>query len=238
MSNPLRTSVTLASLQNRLREGGVNSQTIERLVQVFSRTVTVDPRRPFRDPGEPRYEIIFVRSGVLSMFKVDGGGARQINALRYPGDGILPSEGTVDYGVGAITRSVVDIGRADDFEAVVDSCPQLQRLVRKGIERQLSIGYEWLTNFGRLDAAARVAHLLCETAVRCDGVRQQALVNPFTQQQIAEITGQTSVNVNRVFAELHKTGLIRKVGRRIEVDDWQELCRLGSFNADYLERPR
>ncbi len=42
------------------------------------------------------------------------------------------------------------------------------------------------------------------------------LLNPFTQQQIAEITGQTSVNVNRVFADMERQGLIRRKGRDIE----------------------
>ena len=40
--------------------------------------------------------------------------------------------------------------------------------------------------------------------------------NPFTQQQIADITGQTSVNVNRVLADMERQGLIRRKGRDIE----------------------
>ena len=40
------------------------------------------------------------------------------------------------------------------------------------------------------------------------------MINPFTQQQIADITGQTSVNVNRVFADLERQGLIRRDGPR------------------------
>ena len=34
----------------------------------------------------------------------------------------------------------------------------------------------------------------------------RGMTNPFTQQQIADITGQTSVNVNRVFADLERQG--------------------------------
>ena len=41
------------------------------------------------------------------------------------------------------------------------------------------------------------------------------MINPFTQQQIADITGQTSVNVNRVFADLERQGLIGREGREI-----------------------
>jgi hypothetical protein len=43
-------------------------------------------------------------------------------------------------------------------------------------------------------------------------------VNPFTQQQIADITGQTSVSVNRVCG-YGAPGLIHRKGREIEFTD-------------------
>jgi CRP-like cAMP-binding protein len=61
------------------------------------------------------------------------------------------------------------------------------------------------------------------------------MINPFTQQQIAEITGQTSVNVNRVFADLERQGLIRRAGRQIYFSDWREMQRVASFHPDYLQ---
>ena len=79
----------------------------------------------------------------------------------------------------------------------------------------------------------RVAHLLCETAERMYA-GPTGLVNPFTQQQIADITGQTSVNVNRVLADMERQGLIERAGREIRFTDWAEMRRVGSFQADYL----
>ena len=60
------------------------------------------------------------------------------------------------------------------------------------------------------------------------------MINPFTQQQIADITGQTSVNVNRVFADLERQGLIAR-GREIYFADWPEMRRVASFQPSYLE---
>jgi CRP-like cAMP-binding protein len=60
------------------------------------------------------------------------------------------------------------------------------------------------------------------------------MTNPFTQQQIADITGQTSVNVNRVFADLQRQGLIERKGREIEFRDWAEMRRLAGFQPSYL----
>ena len=133
-----------------------------------------------------------------------------------------------------IVRSEVMVGRAEDFDPIVDAHPQLQRFFRKLIQRNEAIGYEWLVNCGRRDSTARVAHLLCETAVRMRVDSGSRMTNPFTQQQIADITGQTSVNVNRVLADMERQGLIRRTGREIEFTDWSEMRRVASFQPGYL----
>ena len=224
------------SLGQRLAAAGLDAKYIRMLEEMPSRTVTVEPRRPFREPGVDRDEVMFVRSGILSKYKADGSGRRQIIALRFPGDGILPREGSADYGIQAIVRSEVMIGKAEDFDPIVDANTELQRFFWKRIQRHESIGYEWLVNCGRRDSTARVAHLLCETAERLGvDASRDGMANPFTQQQIADITGQTSVNVNRVFADLERQGLIRREGRRIIFSDWQELRRVASFQPGYLQ---
>jgi CRP-like cAMP-binding protein len=177
---------------------------------------------------------MFVRAGILSKFKTDNSGRRQIVALRFPGEGILPRDGIAEYGVQAIVRSEVLVGKAEDFDPIVDAHPEMQRFFRRLIQRNEAIGYEWLVNCGRRDSTARVAHLLCETAVRMHIVNG-AMLNPFTQQQIAEITGQTSVNVNRVLADMERQGLIRRKGREIVFNDWDEMRRVASFQPSYLE---
>jgi CRP-like cAMP-binding protein len=224
-----------ASLRERLIEAGLEARFADLLVEMPHKIVQVEPRRPFREPGVARDEVMFVCSGILSKFKTDGGGRRQIVALRFPGDAILPREGTTDYGVQAIVRSEVMVGKAEDFDALVDENPELARFFWRLIQRHNSIGYEWLVNTGRRDSTARVAHLLCETAQRSGiDVQTEGMANPFTQQQIADITGQTSVNVNRVFADLERQGLIRRQGREIFFSDWNELRRVGSFQPGYL----
>ena len=224
------------SLKETLIRAGLSPELADLLDKMPHRTVQVDPRRPFREPGVARNEVMFVRSGILSKYKPDGSGRRQIVALRFPGEGILPREGAAGYGVQAIVRSEVMVGKAEDFDPLVESHPELARFFWRLVQRNEAIGYEWLVNCGRRDSTARVAHLLCETAARSGiDVEQQALVNPFTQQQIADITGQTSVNVNRVFADLERQGLIRREGREIFFQDWPEMRRVASFQPHYLE---
>jgi CRP-like cAMP-binding protein len=223
-------------LKETLVAGGLRGELAQLLEDMPHKLAQVDPRRPFREPGAPRDEVMFVRSGILAKFKSDSGGRRQIVALRFPGEGILPREGNASYGVQAIVRSEVMVGRAEDFDAIVEAHPELQRFFLRLIQRNEAIGYEWLVNCGRRDSIARVAHLLCETVVRSGvDIGRDKMINPFTQQQIADITGQTSVNVNRVFADLERQGVIERAGREIAFKDWPELRRIASFQPTYLE---
>jgi CRP-like cAMP-binding protein len=222
------------SLRETLVAAGLETHLADLLDEMPHRIVAVEPRRPFREPGAPRDEVMFVRSGILSKFKSDASGRRQIVALRFPGEGILPRDGPAQYGVQAIVKSEVMVGKARDFDPIVDANPAMQRFFWRLVQRNEAIGYEWLVNCGRRDSTARVAHLLCETAVRMR-VGEDRLVNPFTQQQIADITGQTSVNVNRVLADMERQGLIRRKGREIEFTDWAEMRRVASFQPAYLE---
>ena len=224
------------SLAETLLEAGLPKRLAKLLEDIPHKVMQVDPRRPFREPGVQRNEVMFVRQGILSKFKTDGAGRRQIVALRFAGEGILPNEGKADYGVQAIVRSEVLVATGEEFDSVVEANPELGRFLWKMTQRHNSIGYEWLVNCGRRDSTARVAHLLCETVAR-SGLGNSGsprLANPFTQQQIADITGQTSVNVNRVFADLERQGLIKRDGRDIIFCDWQELQRVASFQPSYL----
>ena len=222
------------SLRETLVAAGLASELADILDKMPHRVVQVDPRRPFREPGAQRDEVMFVRSGILSKFKSDASGRRQIVALRFPGEGILPRDGAAQYGIQAIVRSEVMVGKAKDFDPIVDAHPEMQRFFCRLVQRNEAIGYEWLVNCGRRDSMARVAHLLCETAVRMN-IANGHMLNPFTQQQIADITGQTSVNVNRVLADMERQGLIKRKGRDIEFADWAEMRRVASFQPAYLE---
>ena len=224
------------SLGETLVRAGLAAPLADKLEAMPHRLVVVEPRRPFREPGHMRNEVMFVRSGMLSKFKTDGAGRRQIIALRMTGDGILPTHKPADYGIQAITRAEVMIGSGEDFDAIVDANPEMARFFWALTQKHVAIGYEWLVNCGRRDSTARVAHLLCETAERFGlAEKNQRMRNPFTQQQIADITGQTSVNVNRVFADLERQGLIVREGREIIFTDWAEMRRLASFQPEYLQ---
>src|SRR5690348_11112870 len=122
-----RPSTGGVTLRETLISAGMEPHLADLLDQMPHRLVQVEPRRPFREPNTPRDEVMFVRSGILSKFKSDSSGRRQIVALRFPGEGILPSEGVAEYGIQAIVRSEVMVGRAADFLPILHAHPELQQ---------------------------------------------------------------------------------------------------------------
>src|SRR5689334_25305724 len=114
------------SLRETLISAGLPHDQADLLAKMPHRIVQVEPRRPFREPGVKRNEVMFVRAGILSKFKTDNSGRRQIVALRFPGEGILPRDGIAEYGVQAIVRSEVLVGKAEDFDPIVDAHPEMQ----------------------------------------------------------------------------------------------------------------
>ena len=102
-----------------------------------------------------------------------------------------------------------------------------------------SIFREWVVNVGRRDARARVAHLLCELAVRLDkvGAGRDGLFDfPITQEQIADCTGLTPVHTNRTLQLLRKDGLIQLNAKSLSILDWDRLRQVGDFDELYLHQ--
>src|SRR5947209_20447208 len=119
-----RSPTESVSLRETLISAGLDPRLAGELDRIPHRLVQIDPRRPFREPGTPRDEVMFVRSGILSKFKADASGRRQIVALRFPGEGILPRPGPADYGIQAIVRSEVMVGKVEDFNKIVEAHPE------------------------------------------------------------------------------------------------------------------
>lgn len=205
----------------------------ELLADIPHQIIEIGPRRAFREAGQMSgNEAIFILEGILSIYKTDGIGGRNILALRFAGESILPHGPTLDLGI----KPMIDarLALVPDLDRAVGDHPDLAWIFWRISQRNEAIAQEWLINAARRDTKARIAHLLCEIAIR-GGYGEEKMAIPLTQQQMADITGQTSVNVNRVLAEIERAGLIRRQNRQIEFLDWAELRRMAAFQPGYLE---
>ena len=173
--------------------------------------------------------------------KVVRNGARQIISFHFPGE-FIDLQGCLltvnDHGVQALGTCAVAVVPRKALLDLVEQRPSLARAAWFDTLLDGSIFREWLVNVGRRNARARIAHLLCELAVRLDSTAEDGRVYllPLTQEHIADATGLTAVHTNRTIQGLRRDGLISLAYGRLVVHDWTALRSIGDFNGLYLHR--
>ncbi|MDQ0840015.1 Crp/Fnr family transcriptional regulator [Sphingomonas faeni] len=179
-------------------------------------------------------------SGFAYRHKTVGDGARQILSIHIPGDMVDLHNaflGIADHNVQMLTAGQVALIPAKAVQDVAYSYPAIGRAMLLETLVDGSIFREWIANVGRRDARSRVAHLLCEFAVRLQASGKSEARNyrlPMSQEQIADATGLTPVHVNRMIQSLRRDGLISTDKRSVTIDNWAELAAAGDFSTAYL----
>jgi CRP-like cAMP-binding protein len=96
---------------------------------------------------------------------------------------------------------------------------------------------EWTLNIGRRDARARVAHFLCEIALRLvidDSMTNKTFELPMTPEQLGDALGLTAVHINRMLKGIVRDGLITRSNYTVTILDWERLVRVAGFESRYL----
>jgi CRP-like cAMP-binding protein len=175
--------------------------------------------------------------------KVTGEGSRQIMAICIPGDAVDLQNmflDVSDHSVQLLTQcKIADVPR-EALQELVLTRPTIGSAIIELTLVEASILREWVVNVGRRDARARIAHILCEFAVRLEDrglLTDHGFELPMTQEQLADATGLTSVHVNRVLKSLEADGLINRRRRHIHFDNWRALQDAGDFSRRYLHIP-
>jgi CRP-like cAMP-binding protein len=194
-----------------------------------------------RDSSEPVNCSVLV-DGFAVRHKVTGDGSRQIIAVCIPGDAVDLQNmflDTSDHSVQMLTRGTVgDLKRSDVQDLALSRAAIGAALIKYSLV-EASILREWVVNIGRRDARAKIAHVLCEFAVRLEarGLVSSGFQLPMTQEQLADASGVTPVHVNRVLKGLEADGLITLDRGTIKFVDWRALQAAGDFNPRYLHLP-
>lgn len=196
--------------------------------------VRVGARRPFLRMNELQ-DALLVRAGLMAIIATNGSARRQILALRYPNEVILPFNAASNVTVEAIVQTDLTTLQASAFYDALLKEPTMSSVLVQVLGRERAIACEWIARCGLGDSACRLAHVLCETFFRM-GVdpNLDRLTLPFSQQQLAEMTGQTPVHVNRMLAHLEGRDLIARNVRDLVVKDWAGLSQVGGFDPTYL----
>jgi CRP-like cAMP-binding protein len=190
--------------------------------------------------GDRPTSCCLVNQGFLYLYKMSPDGGRQILSFHIPGD--IPDLqslhlGVLDHALATATDSTVAFIQ---HEAVLDLCHSHPLLADKLWRDTLvdgAIFREWINNVGTREAPARIAHILCELFLRLRAVgltEGNSFEFPFTQSEIGEATGLSTVHVNRSIQKLRADHLITLEKGRCTIWNWGGLEQAASFDATYL----
>lgn len=191
--------------------------------------------------GEEPASCGLILEGCAFRQKVVRNGARQIISFHFPGEFIDLQSCLLavnDHGVQALGVCTLAVVPRHALLGLIAQRPSLARAVWLDTLLEGAIFREWVVNVGRRNARARIAHLLCELAVRLDAATADGKVYhlPLTQEHIADATGLTSVHTNRTIQALRREGLITLASGRLVIHDWNALRNIGDFSELYLHR--
>ena len=180
-------------------------------------------------------------SGYSVRSKMTAAGNRQIVAIHMKGELVDLQNSMLkiaDHSVQMLTPGKIAMIPRDEIIRLTLDRPTVAHAMWIDTLVDASILREWVANVGRRDARTRVAHILCEFAVRLrvGGLGADTHYElPMTQDQLADATGLTSVHINRTLKGLEKEGLIERPNpRAINIGDWRKLAEVGDFDTNYL----
>lgn len=190
--------------------------------------------------GDRATHCCLLLDGYAHRHKIGPSGSRQIVSFHFTGDVLdiqhllLP---IADHDVQTFTPATVAWIPISALRAVTLARPAVGEALWRDSLVDASIFREWVLNVGQRDAKARVAHLLCEFAVRREAAdlgSPTAFELPMSQDVIGDATGLSGAHVNRTLRALREAGVIDHRNRALAIADWRALCRVADFRPNYL----
>lgn len=227
----------IRKLSRLARLNDADRQTIRELP---FRTETVSANTHLVREGDRIIECCLLLSGYAFRYKVAADGGRQIVSFHLAGD-VLDLQHLLlekaDHGLQTLTEATVARVPISALKALIDARPNVREAFWRDTLIDASIFREWVLNVGRRDAKSRIAHMLCEFAVRREAAglgTPERFDLPMSQEHIADATGLTSVHVNRMLMALSNEGVIDRDRREVKIADWLRMRRIADFNVEYL----
>jgi CRP-like cAMP-binding protein len=231
----------LAPLVSKLKQWRLLSLEDEAaIVSLPFRVISLRPQEYIVREGDRPQTSCLMLSGFSVRQKVAGNGGRQVFAIHMRGDvADLQNSllGRADHNLQAITHVEAALIPVQAIQELAFARPEVGRAMWHETLVEGSIFREWTLNVGRRDARSRMAHLLCEFALRFEAAglsQQQDFELPMSQEQLADSLGLTAVHTNRMLMVLADEGLIARDNRAVRILDWSGLKDVGDFHPAYL----
>ena len=241
-------AVAVAGLLLKLRVRDVVSREEEEVLRASVAEIREHPPgRTIIRSGTTLSASTLLVDGIVCRYKDLADGQRQIMELHIAGDfvdlhGFMLKR--LDHNIGTMTPVRVALVPHDALRGITETHPHLGRMLWFSTLLDAAIHREKILSIGRRSAVARIAHIFCELLIRLKLVGladETGYALPLTQADLADVTGLTSVHVNRMLKKLRDDKMLTFRGGRVTIGDWEGLQRVAEFDPTYLHlerRPR
>lgn len=190
--------------------------------------------------GQQLEHSMLLLSGWAARSKFAPDGARQIVEINLAGD-FIDLHGFIlkrlDHEISAASRCEIATVPHSELRRIMDELPRLARVLWFQTLVDAAIHREWMFVLGKKRSRSRLAQFFCEMLARLEIVGRAGggdFALPFSQQELADITGMTPVHANRSLKELRDAGLVTFRNNRAVVHDPAGLARDARFDPGYL----
>jgi len=230
-----------AFLEMLLLHSRLSSTERKALLDLPGRLARIGNREDIVSPGQIVEHACLIARGLVARFDQMRDGHRQTTALHVAGE-MCDLHSVVQlkasWSITALADvSVVFVPHKHIWDAALRHPNLAIAFWREGVA-QSSILAKWVGNLGRKNATARVAHLICEMALRAEAAKLGTRTDfdlPMTQEQLADATGITAVHVNRTLQLLRCDAGLTFKRPRVGIADWNKLTALAEFDPEFLQ---
>lgn len=231
-----------AFVQRLIVRSPLGNDEVSALLALPAHPQKVAAHRDFVRLGDDVDHACLIVDGLAARFAQLQDGSRQTISLHIPGDMadlyslMLPKAPSTLH---ALTDTTIVKIPHEALRGLTAAYPAIANAFWRDCVVDGNIIAQWLVNVGRRNSRARLAHLLCEMAVRTGGADGPPASFPLrmTQEQLADALGLTSVHVNRTLKAMREEGLARLTRRELIIEDWHRLVQAGEFDPSYLALP-
>lgn len=214
----------------------------ERLEAMVERTEWFDRPSRLIGRGEHCEQSTMLIEGFM-LRTLDDGDRRYAVSFHVPGDLVdlhCYALKSLDHNIDSVGRVKVGYVPHAAIDAVMEDDPNLARAFWFSTLLDAAMHREWIMKLEQLTTPRRLGHIFAEIwrRLRMVGLGMaDGFETPLTQNDLAAMSGATTIHTNRALRDLREAGLAMMQRGRVIIPDRDALERYSSFSPDYLYGP-
>jgi len=183
------------------------------------------------EAGKPIESFIYLKSGLVKLFKPGEDGKGQIIMIAKPFDFVsllsVFSDSNYNYSVTALEDSVTCNIKLDDIKKMINKNGDFALSIMKKMSQVSDMIILESLTLRKKNIHGRVAYILLFFAEQI--YENDYFELPLSRREMAEFIGKTTENVIRTLSEFRRDGIIKIFGKSIEIVDKEKLKQVSDF---------